>query len=474
LKFAAIAAIVLNLLASCGAGPLDTAPPNAAIPERYRDQRVAEAMSFADVGWWETFKDPVLVTLLRRTVENNYDARIAAERLYQAEQQYVTVNANRYPNLTFSIAAPLSATAGAKPATIANHTFVPQGLFNAAYQVDLFGQLRSASDAARAQILATEDAREAVVVTIVSAVASQYFSLRELDQELAIAQLTVAGREKQLKLNVLRNEGGVGTLQDVSQAEQLLATARAAVPAIEQSIEQTENLISTLTGGYPAPVARGLPLEDQIAMPGVPQAGIPSQILERRPDIRLAEQNLVAARAQLGVARALLYPQINIGGAAGVGATDINGKFYGPEGLFSLVPSLLQPIFNAGSLNANVKLNQSIERQRVLEYLESVQTGFREVSDSLIAYDKQREVTAQALATQTATETSTRLADMRFRGGVTTYLEVLISEQNSFTAQLSYVRSELAERLALVQLYQALGGGWQPQPGSTAPTPLPG
>jgi multidrug efflux system outer membrane protein len=461
-KLAALLAIALNLLASCGAGPLDTTPPNAALPAQYRDQKIASALSFADLGWWQLFRDPVLTDLLRTTVENNFDARIAAERLYQAEQQYTIVNANRYPNVSGSISAPLQATAGTKPPSVANHTFTPQGLFNVSYQLDLFGQLRSASDAARAQILATEDAREAVIVTIVSAVASQYFSLRELDQELAIAKLTVTGREKQLHLNVLRNDGGVGTLQDVSQSEQLLATARA-----------TENIISTLSGGYPAAVKRGLALEEQITMPDVPQAGFPSQILERRPDIRAAEESLVAARAQLNVARALLYPQITIGAATGAGGADVNGRFYGPQGLFSIAPSLLAPIFNAGSPNANVKLNESIERQRVLEYVQTVETSFREVSDSLVAYDKQREVTAQSLVTRTSTQTSTRLADLRFRGGVTTYLEVLISEQNSFTAELQYVRSELAERLALVQLYQALGGGWQPQPGSSAPTPLP-
>jgi multidrug efflux system outer membrane protein len=459
--FLALAAS-LQLLASC-VPPLDPTAPNAHIPPLYRSQSAALDPSIGDLGWWQLFKDPELVKLISKALENNYDARIAAERVIQAQEQFVIVNANRYPQINGAISAPYQSVAGQKPRTQTTDTFQPQGSIGVSYEFDLFGKLRNASAAAQAQVLASEDAREAVLVALVASVATAYFQLRELDEELDISKRTVQGRLRQLEINRLRLDGGVGTLQDVSQAEQLLAGAQTAVPIAEQNIAQTENIISTLTGGYPAPVERGLSLQDQIAMPQIPATGLPSTLLQRRPDIRAAEAQLVAARAQVNVARALLFPDVTFGGSAGIAGTSLDGKFYGPQGLFSIIPQLTQPIFNAGSLNANVRLNESLERQQVLGYLQTVQTSFREVSDSLVAYDDGRKVTASSLSLQTSARKSTELADLRFRGGVTTYLEVLISEQNSFSAELQYVRAELQERLALVQLYQALGGGWQPR-----------
>jgi multidrug efflux system outer membrane protein len=464
-KLLVVFAAALQLLASC-VPPLDPTAPNAHIPALYRSQDVAGDPSIGDQGWWQLFSDPELLALIRTALENNYDARIAAERVIQAQEQFVITNANRYPQINGVAQAPYSSVAGSKPRTQTTDTFQPQGAVAISYELDLFGKLRNASAASQAQILAAEDAREAVLVTLVASLASAYFQLRELDQELEIAQKTVKSRQRQLELNALRLSGGVGTLQDVSQAEQLLAGAQGAVPAIQQSITQTENIISTLTGGYPAPVRRGLPLQAQIAMPAIPATGLPSTLLERRPDIRAAEARLVAARAQVNVARALLFPDVTFGGSAGIAGTSLDGKFYGPQGLYSIIPQLTQPIFNAGSLNANVRLNESLQRQQVLTYLQTVQTSFREVSDALVAYDDQRKVTTSSLALQTSAQKSTELADLRFKGGVTTYLEVLISEQNSFSAELQYVRALLQERLALVQLYQALGGGWQPQTGT--------
>jgi multidrug efflux system outer membrane protein len=458
-------AAMLQLIASC-VPAVDQNAPDAHVPPLYRDQASAGTSSLGDLGWWQLFKDPVLIGLIKTALANNYNAQIAAERVIQAQEQYTITNAARFPLITGSLAANYSGAGGQKAPGAASNTFSPQAMLNASYELDLFGKLRNASAAARAQILASEDARQAVIVALVSSVATQYMTLLELDEELAIAKRTVAGRERQLSLNKLRNSGGVGTLQDVNQAEQLLAGAQAVVPTTQLAITQTEDSISTLIGGYPAPVPRGLALEDQVAMPQVPDAGLPSSLLERRPDIRGAEQQLLAARAQVAVARAMLFPQVTLGGSGGVGWTSLNGIFYGPQGLFSIAPQLVQPIFNAGSLQAGVRQNQSIERQQVLTYLQTVETGFQNVSDALVAYDQDRLITAQLYLVQESSNTSTSLAVMRFRGGVTNYLEVLVSEQNSFTAELQFARAELAERLAIVQLYQALGGGWQTPPPS--------
>jgi outer membrane protein, multidrug efflux system len=460
-KLALIALILTQLLATC-APPYDR--PSAAVPPGYRDgQSDPSVPSLGDLGWWQLYSDPVLLQLLQTAIAQNTDVNIAYQRVQQAQAQYTIAAANLYPSVNAALSAAYNKTNGQIPPGSVAQTFAPNGLLTLSYEVDLFGRVSSATQAARAQALASEFAREAVMTALVSSVATMYFQILELDTELHIAQSNLANRKKSLALVEARNDGGVGTLQDVRQAQQLVDEAAGAIPLIERGITQTENALSVLIGNYPAAIPRGLDLRQQIAMPEVPATGLPVQLLERRPDIRAAEEELIAANAQIGVARALLFPQISIGASAGAGSAQANGLWFG-QGYVSIIPSLVQQIFNAGAARANVASAQAAKQAAVLSYIQSIHQGYSDVSDSLVAYNKNRAFTKEQTALTFAAVDSTRLAQMRYEGGVTSYLEVLDAETRSFAGEINLAQAELSERLALVQLYAALGGGWQPEP----------
>jgi multidrug efflux system outer membrane protein len=300
-------------------------------------------------------------------------------------------------------------------------------------------------------------------------VAANYFTLREQDAQLTLARSTLQARKQNLDLVQARFQGGIANLQDVRQAEQSYYEVSASIPVVQRAIALTEDTLSTLIGSYPGNIPRGLDLEKQIAMPPVPPAGIPSQLLTRRPDIIQAEDTLAAASANVDVARSLLYPQISIAASAGGGGLALNSVFYGPAGLFSVLPQLVAPLFNGGSLKANVRLTQAQREQVATSYLQTVQKAMQEVSDAVVSYDRLREYSDQADLRSAAAVDSLRLANLRYQGGVSSYLEVLDSETRSYSDQLDAVQAHLNERLALVQLYLALGGGWQ-----QGPTPAPG
>jgi len=314
--------------------------------------------------------------------------------------------------------------------------------------------------------------------TVVTSVATLYFQLRELDEEMQIARDTLAARRKSLALVRLRLEGGIGTLQDVRQAEELVAQVEAAIPQLSSAITQAENALNVLAGGYPGPVPRGLALEDQIGLPLVPAAGVPSSLIERRPDIKQSEAALIAANAQIGEARALLFPQIALGastGAASAQVSDVairnllglpNTVTYA-EGLVNVLPQLVQQIFNAGAVRANVAASQAGKEAALLQYIQTIHQDVGEVSDALVAYREARKTTLADHAYAAAAVDSTRLANMRYEGGVTSYLEVLTSETQSYEAELAFVEAKYDERADVVQLYKALGGGWQPEPQET-------
>lgn len=474
MKFIAAGILAAQLLATCAGPPYQR--PDAALPPVFPDATASPASSesMGDLGWWQVFQDPVLQQLLRTAVAQNQDVLVAAQRIQQAEAQLTIAGAGRFPQINAVLSAPYQRTNGQLPVTTPRSTFAPNGLLTLSYEVDLFGKVSSATAAARATLLQSEFARETVLSTIVSSVATLYFQLRELDGELVVTQQTLTARQASLDLVSARLTGGIGTLQDVRQAQELVAQVQAAIPQLRSGIRQTENAIAVLIGGYPHSIARGYGLQRQIAMPGVPATGVPSSLIERRPDIKASEAALIAANAQIGEARALLFPQFTISASAGVvsaqavtqgiGSVIPSGvKTYG-EGIVSIVPQIVQQIFNAGAARANVGLNEAGKEAATLQYIETIHQDVEDVSNALVSYDEGRKnETAQTAETAAAVD-ATRLASLRYESGVTSYLEVLVSETQSYAAEISLIQSRYNEREALIQLYKALGGGWQPEP----------
>jgi multidrug efflux system outer membrane protein len=328
------------------------------------------------------------------------------------------------------------------------------------FEVDIWGRLRRATEAARANLLGAEETRKAVVTTLVSDVATSYFNLRELDQELDISRRTLATRQSSLELIRSRRTGGVATLLDQRQAEQLVYTATETIPSLQQEIEQTENNISLLLGSNPAEVARGRGLTEQDLPVEVP-AGLPSSLLERRPDIRAAEQNLIAANAEIGVAKAAYFPQISLTGFLGGQGTQLSSLFSSASGVWSFTPQVTQPIFTAGRLKSNVRLSEALRESALAQYEKAIQTGFTDVSNALVAHQRVRESRVQQELLVAALQDRTRLAYVRYRGGVDTLLNALDADRDQFQAELNLAQIRRNELLTVVQLYKALGGGWQ-------------
>ena len=446
----------------CAVGP-NYKRPAVSVPNSYRgltpEEAETQAASIGDQKWWEIFQDEQLRFLIRTAVQQNYDVRIAASRMLAAQAQLGITRADQFPNV--------SAGAGISDNRSAKSKFIPafEGStghvdLSAAWELDFWGKYRRATEAARANLLASEWARQEVLSALVANVSSAYFQLRALDLELEISQRTLASRRESLRLTQSLADHGATSLLDVRQAEQLVFTAAAEIPALEQQIEQQENFISTLLGKNPADVPRGQKLTEQPQPPEVPP-GLTSSLLERRPDIRQAEQQLVAANAQIGLARAAYFPQISLSGSGGFLSAALTNLFSGPAGTWNFGASLAQPIFTAGRLRSNVRLAEAQQQTAVLFYQQTIQGAFRSVSDALVAHRKTREFRAQQELLFQSAQDAARLSHMRYNGGVTGYLEVLTNETNSFSAELALVQARLNELLALVQLYEALGGGWQ-------------
>jgi multidrug efflux system outer membrane protein len=418
-----------------------------------------DATSLGEQKWEEIFKDQQLQHLIRTALQQNYDVRIAASRILQAEALLRITRADQYPELDAGASISNQRRARTGPIPSFENT-AGQISVAAAWELDFWGKYRRATQAARAELLAQEWARQAVISTLVADVAGSYFQLRELDLELEIARRTASSRTESLNLTKTLQERGLNTMLDVHQAEQLVYAASAQVPDIERQIEQQENAISILLGRNPGDVSRGLKLTEQPLAPEVP-AGLPSSLLERRPDIRQAEQRLIAASARIGVAKAAYFPQITLTASGGFQSSTLAELFTGPAGLWSFGAALTQPIFNGGRIRSNVRLTKAQQEEALLVYQRTIQQAFREVSDGLVAYRKNQEFRKQQeLLTQSAREAA-RLSGVRYRAGQTSNLEVLTNETNLFAAELRFAQAQLNERLALVQLYRALGGGWQ-------------
>jgi multidrug efflux system outer membrane protein len=423
--------------------------------------------SLADLKWWEVFKDERLQALVSEALEQNYDLRDAAARVEAASAVLGVTRSNQFPNFNANadIATTRASRNGATPLPAAfvpsqNRTFGATTLSLLSFEADIWGRLRRSTEAARANLLSAEENRKAVMTTLVSEVAAAYFSLRELDYELEISQRTLATRQESLELVKSRQLGGVGTLLDLRQAEQLVYTAAETIPALQQEIEQTENQISLLLGRNPGDIVRGFSLTEQQMAPEVP-AGLPSALLERRPDIRRTEEDLIAANAQIGVAKAAYFPQLSLTGFLGGQDAQLSNLFTGPSAAWNFTPQVTQPIFTAGRIKSNVRLLQSLRDSALIQYEKTIQTAFTEVSNALIAQQRARESRVQQELLVGALQDRTRLAYVRYRGGVDTLLNALDSDRDLFQAELKLSQIRLNELNSVVQLYKALGGGWQ-------------
>jgi multidrug efflux system outer membrane protein len=451
-------------LAGCMVGP-KYVRPNYPAPPAYRgadDAAVASDIknSLGDEQWVAVYREPELQDLIRKALANNYDVRIAAQRILEQQAQVRITRSQQFPSATVGgtgIGATLPSSLGTQiPSPLVDGSFN----LSAAWTPDFWGLYRRQTEAARAQLLAQVWAQRAVRLTLVQQVATAYLQIRALDDQLEITKQTLKVRQDSVALTKTLESGGSVPLSDVRQAEQLLYTATSEIPQLEQQIQQQENAIALLLGENPGPIAHQNP--NALAPP--PQdlpTGIPSQLLERRPDIQQAEATLVAANAQIGVARAQFFPNLSISASGGVGGDSLSSIFDPAGKTIYGIGTLTQPLFEGGKLRGQLQLSQETQKEMVLNYQKTIAGALRDVSNALIALNKQRAYREQQEKLVEAAKDATRLARIRYQGGSTGYLEVLTTDSNLFSAQLSLVTAQQGEALAIVQLYGALGGGWQ-------------
>jgi multidrug efflux system outer membrane protein len=468
----ASACVVAWLLDGCAVGP-DYKRPALVVPDSYRTAATdtnaqTGDLTFGELGWWETFKDPQLKSYLAEALTNNYDIQMAAARVLQAEAAAQVTRSQFFPNVNaggdinttrFSEKGPTPLPAGVNPQRGYGDLFVAMP----AYEVDLWGRIRRANEAARANLLATVQNQRTVRQTLVSQVAAAYLALLELDLELHIAENSYSIRTNSLELTRSREEGGVASIQDVYQARILVYTAEAAIADTHQRIEQQENFLCILLGRNPGHIERGSPLISQNLRAEVPP-GLPSSLLERRPDVQSAEQQLVAFNADIGQAKAAFYPQVTLTGLYGYQTVAFSDLFNAPARTWQFGPAVSVPLFTGGRLRGNLKLAEARFQESLASYRQTVQYAFREVSDGLIAYQRTREFRAKQEENTQAHRDAATTANDRYEGGVTSYLEVLYNEQELFNSELRLAQAQLSELLSVVQLYRALGGGWERPP----------
>jgi multidrug efflux system outer membrane protein len=449
-----VAALLLTL-SGCKVGP-NYKRPALDVPGQYRGVApgLGTGENFGEMKWQSVFPDEVLQGLIKEALTNNYDIRIAASRILQAQASVGVTRSNQLPALNGSFGVQ-NERSGAYPGS---PTFDTASL-QLSYIVDFWGQYRRATEAARANLLATEYARNLVETTLISSVASTYFQLRQLDSQLDFSTETVTSDQDSLRINTINYKGGEYAITDVYQAKLLVEQAEAEVITLKQAIEQTENQLSILLGRNPGPIARGLNLIDEPHLDEVP-VGLPSAILERRPDVRQTEEALVAANANVGVAKAAYFPQIPLTASFGAQSTALTSFLQGPATFWALGGQLAQPLYAGGRITSQYRLALAQREEADLTYKQTVQQAFADVSNSLVAY-RQSRLYRVKLQEQTATykETS-RLANVRFTGGATSFLEVLTTQQQYFSSELQTTQAWYTELQSYVQLYQALGGGW--------------
>ena len=459
--------LIVCLASALAIGQKDTQRPKVETPPVFRGDtsQPPDPQSIANSRWFEVFSDSQLQELIRTALIHNYDVREAVARVDQARANYGITRADQFP--TIGASADMSIVGRSRSDSFdipepvdRSRSFgsVLLNLFN--FELDIWGRVRKQTAAAKADWLATEEARKAVLTVVVSDVATAYFNLRELDFELEISKRTLASRQESLRIIRLRQQRGVSNMLEVRQAEELVYDATEVIPALERSIEQNENFLSFLLGKNPGTVGRGRSLTDHQMPPTIPP-GLPSDLIERRPDIRSAEQNLVAANARIEVAKKAYFPRISLTGLLGFESTSLSSLFSASRSVWAFVPQVTQPIFTGGRLKNNVRFTQAQRDFFLTDYERTVQNAFREVSDSLISYRKFKEVRVQRELLVETLRDRTRLAYLRYNGGVSNLLEALDADRSLFDAELSLAQARRDELITVVQLYRALGGGWQ-------------
>jgi len=420
----------------------------------------APKKSLGDEKWWNVFGDPQLQELIRKGLAQNYDVRVAAERIIQAQAQLGVTNADLYPSLNGT--SSFNSQRYAKGEMSTNPVLANFGKFglSASWTPDFWGKYRRATEAARAQLLGYEWARRAVLDTVISNIATAYFQLRTLDMQLEISKQTLASRQDSLKLTRTLEAGGSDSMLDVREAEQLVFASQAQIADLERQIEQEEDTLSTLLGDTPHPIVRGQNIDQQPLLPTVP-TGVPSELLERRPDIQQAESALIAANAEIGVARAAYFPEISLTGSAGTDSNALSRLFTGPSYAWNYGPSLSVPIFDAKRIRNNVLVSESEQRQAELTYQQTIANAFRDISKALVAYRKYREFREHEEEIVTSAADALHLSKIRYEQGQSSYLDVLTNDRTYLSAQLDLATAKQNELLSLVQIYDALGGGWQ-------------
>jgi outer membrane protein, multidrug efflux system len=454
-----VALLLLLPLCSCKVGP-NYSRPAVTLPDQYRQlapeiSNPTTTPAFGEMKWWSVFQDKTLETLIREALVNNYDIRIAATRVLQAQATLGVTRADQFPQVSGS-AGIEQVRSGTYPGGPTFDTLAIQ----ASYILDFWGQYRRATEAARANLTASEFGQEVVRTTLVSDVASAYFSLRRYDAQLEYSQKTLAANQEMLKLNTIKFKGGESPKTDVLQAQILVQQAEAQIISIQQSIAQTENAISILLGRNPGPIDRGISLTEQPHLPEIP-SGLPSTLLERRPDVRQAEMFLVSANANVGVAKAQFFPQFALTGSFGAQSTSILAFLEGPATFWSLAGQLAQPIFEGGRIRSNYHLAWAKRDEAELSYKQSVQLAVSDVSTSLIGYEQARKFRAKTQEQNATFYEAAQLADVRFKGGTTSFLEVLVTQQQYLISELALAEAWNAELQNYVQIYRALGGGWE-------------
>jgi outer membrane protein, multidrug efflux system len=451
--------LALLLLNGCLLGP-NYERPKVDIPADFRFAG-PQAQEIANTPWWQQFNDPALNDLIDTALQENKDIKVAAARVDQFLGQFQTTRSQLFPQIGANASAgrervPTGSTI--LPPGVGNVVNQYQLALNASWEIDVFGRLRRETEAARANLLSSEEGRRATILSLVASVASTYINLVSLDRQMEIANQTVRSREESVKVFNLRFTYGEVSQMELAQAQSEYEAALATIPQLEQQIATQENAMSILLGRNPQPIKRDRELDD-LATPQVP-AGLPSDLLTRRPDLRQAEQDLIAANAQIGAARALYFPQISLTGLFGAQSTQFSQLFKGPSRVWSFAGTVTQPIFTAGGISGQVKAAEAAQQQALFSYEKAIQVAFQDVDDSLITMQKTREARDVQGRQVDALRTYAHLARLRYEGGYSSYLEVLDAERSLFQSQLSYTQTQGAALASVVSLYKAMGGGW--------------
>ncbi|UCE63917.1 MAG: efflux transporter outer membrane subunit [Nitrospirota bacterium] len=468
MKRLGISILIPLILIGCKVGP-DYERPPVDTPAVHRSEplNALSPGSLANLPWWELFRDEQLQNLIEAALDENKDLRLAAARVDEARAQLGVSRSALGPQVGGTASARQERISGVQfPGAEGSDLEVTAYTTNidVSYEVDVWGRLRRGTEAAQAELLATEEARRAVVMGLVSKVAQAYFELRALDLELEIAKRTLQSREESFKLVSLRHEAGIASDLDLRRAEGEMSTTAAVIPNLERQIGLKENALRILLGRNPGSIKRGNSLSDQTFPMDVPD-GLPSDLLEQRPDIRQAEQALVAANANIGVAKAAYFPRIILTGSRGQQSSDLNNLFVGPNRTWGFGPAVSVPIFDAGKRRSNLEATEARQQQALIQYEQAIQQAFREVDDALIGQTKTKEIRIHQENRITATKESLRLAQLRYDKGFSEYLDVLDAQRQLFRAEIELVTTQQDQLVALVQLYKALGGGWDEQQG---------